>query len=127
MESDKKPEEAAGASAPDGSVPQDALEKTNEELQKDNPAPDPTLTTTPDGKPIKQPSAFKKFMRRFNVYLLLFILILIIAAAVATVSYLNSQKTPKTPDTATQTLTQDTLKQLANSDATVGDNGQTLT
>src|SRR5262249_29563721 len=40
---------------------------------------------------------------------------------------LNSKKTPKQPTIATQNLTQDDLKNLANSDATVGDTGQTLT
>jgi hypothetical protein len=125
MEPDKKPEDAA-ASTP-SQAPQDALEKTNDELQESNPAPAPADGMGPDGKPLKKPNAFKQFLRRFNVYFLLFLLVAIIAAAVAVVSYLNSQKTPKTPDTATQGLTQDTLKQLTNSDATVGDTGQTLT
>jgi cytoskeletal protein CcmA (bactofilin family) len=126
MEPQKKPEDAAAAApATQPAVPQDALEKTNEELQQDAPAV--TAPASPDGKPPKKPNAFKQFMKRFNVYLLMFILVVVIAAAVAAVSYLNSQKTPKTPSTASQSLTQDTLKQLANSDATVGDTGQTLT
>jgi cytoskeletal protein CcmA (bactofilin family) len=40
---------------------------------------------------------------------------------------LNSKKLPTTPTIATQQLTEDALKQLANSDATVGGSGQTLT
>ena len=47
--------------------------------------------------------------------------------AVSVVSYLNSKKTPASPTIQTQSLTQDALKQLANSDATVGGSGQTLT
>ena len=42
-------------------------------------------------------------------------------------AYLNNKKVPKTPDVATQQLTTDALKQLANSDATVGSAAQTLT
>ena len=128
MEPPKKPEDAAAGTPPEGAVPQDALEKTNEELQADAPAPAaPADGMGPDGKPLKKPNAFKKFMRRFNVYLLLFLLVVVIAAAVAVVSYLNSKKTPKAPATANTTLDQGTLNQLANSDATVGDTGQTLT
>jgi cytoskeletal protein CcmA (bactofilin family) len=122
MEADKKPEDAGAAPAAGGALPQDALERTTEDLQKAQPDP-----VGPDGKPPKAPSGFKKLWRKINVYLLGFILIVIIAAAIAVVSYLNSQKTPKTPATATTTLTQDTLNKLANSDATVGDTGQTLT
>ncbi len=132
-EEEKKPEEnaAAGSSASGGqAVPVDALTRTNEELNEEAKAsgtaePDPN--TTPDGKPVKKPNALKKFMKRFNVYLLLFLLVLVVAAVVSIVAFLNSKKAPKSPVISTQTLNADTLKQLANSDATVGDTGQTLT
>ncbi len=78
-------------------------------------------------KPPKGPSGFKKVFKKFNLYLLLFILIVIIAAAVAVVSYINSKKAPPTPSITSQGLDSDSLKQLANSDATVGGSGQTLT
>ncbi|HSX05584.1 MAG TPA: hypothetical protein VLF69_03905 [Candidatus Saccharimonadales bacterium] len=124
MEADKKPD-ADDTDKPAGqSVPQDALEKTNEELGVQTQASTAAPAST---KPAKKPNALKQFFKRFNVYLLLFVLVVVVAAAVATVSYLNSKKTPKSPTINTQTLTQDTLKQLANSDATVGDTGQTLT
>jgi cytoskeletal protein CcmA (bactofilin family) len=128
MESDKKPEQpAAEASSAGQPAPSDALEKTNDELGLQH-----TESTTPNAadtnaKPPKQPSKFKQLLKRFNVYLLLFLLMVVIAGAVAIVSILNSKKTPKTPATATQTLNQDTLNKLSNSDATVGDTGQTLT
>lgn len=126
MEANKKPDETAAADASSGqAAPQDALGKTNEELGvTDQPAAPPA---GPDGKPPKQPNAIKKFLKRFNIYLLLFALVLIVAVIVSVVGYLNSKKTPKAPTVSTQTLSQDTLKQLANSDATVGDTGQTLT
>ena len=126
MEADKKPDESADKPAAAQAVPQDALGKTNEELGENAAAETPAPSTT-DAKPPKKPNALKQFFKRFNIYFLLFLLVVIIAGAVATVSYLNSKKTPKAPSIATQTLSQDALKQLANSDATVGDTGQTLT
>lgn len=133
MESDKKPDSdttkpAEGGATASQNAPADALERTNEDLEKDAPVqPKPEDALGPDGKPPKQPNALKKFFKRFNVYLLLFLLIVVIAGVVTAVSYLNSKKAPKSPSVATQNLTQDALKQLANSDATVGDTGQTLT
>ncbi|HEY4160633.1 MAG TPA: hypothetical protein VGM08_01070 [Candidatus Saccharimonadales bacterium] len=128
MEADKKPDApAAETSAAGQPAPQDALERTNEDLNNEAAAHAPA-NPAPDGdKPAKKPSAIKQFLKRFNVYLLLFLLVVVIALVVAVVSYLNSKKAPKSPTVQNQTLTQDTLKQLANSDATVGDSGQTLT
>ena len=126
MDSQPKPEDAKPETAQSAAqtAPQDALERTNEELASEAPAsPEPST----DGKPPKKVSKFKRTLKRINVYLLLFLLILVIGAVVSVVSYLNSKKAPKNPAIATQTLTPDTLKQLANSDATVGDTGQTLT
>lgn len=124
MSPEQKP--AEGAAPPDEQgAPADALGKSNEELgvQTTTPTPAPTDTT-----PLaKQPGKIKRLFRKINLYLLLFLLVVVIAGAVSVVSYLNSKKTPKTPTIATQPLTTETLKQLANSDATVGDSGQTLT
>ncbi|HSX43200.1 MAG TPA: hypothetical protein VLF59_03880 [Candidatus Saccharimonadales bacterium] len=131
MEQDKKPDGAgADQGSAEQSTPKDALEKTNEELGlkggNDDLNPDGTKVEAGE-KPAKQLSGFKKLWKKINIYLLLFCLVLVIGIAVAVVSYLNSKKTPKAPDTASQSLTADTLKKLANSDATVGDTGQTLT
>jgi cytoskeletal protein CcmA (bactofilin family) len=133
MADEQKPQDAAGAAA-DGqappaasqAVPQDALEKTNEELGEAAAGQTP-VPSTPDGKPAKQPSALKKFLKKFNLYLLLFALVVLVGVVVTVVAYLNSKKAPKEPSIATKQLTQADLKQLANSDATVGDTGQTLT
>jgi cytoskeletal protein CcmA (bactofilin family) len=134
MGEEKKPEEATGAAAtpstPEQSIPEDALTKSNEELGQEA-ASETTInadgTSSPDGKPPKKISPLKKFFKRFNVYLLLFLLIVVVAAAVSVVGYLNGKKQPKAPTIGNQALTQNDLKQLANSDATVGDTGQTLT
>jgi len=103
--------------------PADALTRTNDDLAAETP--DTTLQT--DAKTAKKPGGFKTLIRHFNIYFLTFLLIVVIAVVVTVVYYLNSKKAPKAPEVATQTLTADALKQLANSDATVGDSGQTLT
>jgi len=126
MEPDKNPEQTA-AQDTGQSAPQDALERTSEELDSSATNQPVPSSTAGGGQPPKKLNPFKRFFRRFNVYLLLFVLIVVIAAVLSVVSFLNSKKAPKAPNIATQTLTSDALKQLANSDATVGDSGQTLT
>ncbi len=129
-------EKPADAAPPAGSpseatqaVPADALAKTNEELAEEgvDVAPGSDTPTTPDGKPIKKPGGIKALFKKINVYLLGFVIVAVVVAATGVVSYLNNKKVPKTPDVATQQLTTDALKQLANSDATVGSAAQTLT
>jgi cytoskeletal protein CcmA (bactofilin family) len=117
MADEQKPQDAAGAAA-DGqappaasqAVPQDALEKTNEELGEAAAGQTP-VPSTPDGKPAKQPSALKKFLKKFNLYLLLFALVVLVGVVVTVVAYLNSKKAPKEPSIATKQLTQADLKQ----------------
>ncbi len=131
MEPDKKPAENANDGVPPGqAAPPDALEKTNEELGQAAATETPINgdgSTATDGKPTRKQSALKRFLKRFNVYLLLFILVVVIGAVISVVGYLNSKKQPATPTIKTQTLSANALKQLANSNATVGDSGQTLT
>jgi cytoskeletal protein CcmA (bactofilin family) len=133
MADEPKPDQQAAApdqSKPEETVSPDALGKTNEELgQTAEPAPsaDAGAAKPPDGKPPKKINPIKKFLKKFNLYLLLFGLVVALGVAVAVVSYLNSKKQPEVPSLTNKTLDADTLKQLANSDATVGDTGQTLT
>ncbi|HJQ08989.1 MAG TPA: hypothetical protein VJ836_05915 [Candidatus Saccharimonadales bacterium] len=94
---------------------------------------DLSLTDTTSGQapsvpppPVKKRSLFKRLWERFNIYLLLFILVLVLA--IAAIVFL----TVKSRDTATNTintqeLSQDALKQLANTDVTVGNPKQVLT
>lgn len=120
------PQETNGQTpSQEGQPPADALSRTPEDLEEEasknasaNPDPD-------SGQPKISP--VKKFFRKVNIYFLIFILITVVAGAIAIVNYLNSQKPTPAPDIATQSLTEDTLKQLANSDATVGGAAQTLT
>lgn len=110
-------------------VPADALSRTPDDLEEEQAA---HPTDTPAGATgndlvTKKISPVKNFFRKVNLYFLLFLLLVVIGGAIAVVSYLNSQKVPPTPNIAAQGLTEDALKQLANSDATVGDSSQTLT
>lgn len=134
MEPEKTPEASSEpARAEEPQAPADALSRTPEELAEDTANSSGVdehgnTTTVEQVHPeIKQPSPVKRFFRRVNVYFLIFLLILAIAAVIVVVNYLNSQKPPVEPSIATQTLTEETLKQLANTDATVGGLNQTLT
>ena len=116
-------------SKPDEPAPADALSRTPEDLQEEAEehaaaAADPNSAAE---KPVKKVSALKRFFRKVNVYLLIFILLVVVAGIIAAVSYLNSQKAPVEPTVASQELTEEALQQLANTDASVGNSSQTLT
>lgn len=107
-------------------APADALSMTPDELAGEE-AKQASANPTPPQPPEKKVSPIKRFFRRVNIYFLFFLLIVVIAGAIAAVNYLNSQKQAPAADIASQKLTQDALKQLANTDATVGNTNQTLT
>jgi len=113
----------------DEQAPADALSRTPEELDEEEA--ERAAAKPVSDKPLepgeKKVSGFRKFLKKVNIYFLFFILVVIVAGAIAAVNYLNSQKAPAEPNIATQTLSEDTLKQLANTDATVGGASQTLT
>ena len=121
-------EKEAGSQTPveTPQAPADALSRTPEDLKEeeeklsaaDDTAEEPTA---------KKISPLKQVLRKVNVYLLVFILLIVVAGAITIVNYLNSQKTPNVPTISEQGLTEDALKQLANSDASVGSSSQTLT
>lgn len=114
--------------APESGAPADALSRTPEDLEDEHEhttvVVDPAVGVTPGEKKI---SPLKQFIRKVNIYFLLFLLVIIVAAVITAVNYLNAQKAPSEPNIATQSLNEETLKQLANTDATVGDTSQTLT
>lgn len=70
--------------------------------------------------PLKQ-----RLLKKLNIYLLLFILLLLLAGGIVLVTWLASKNADKST-VQTQTLTTDTLKQLATSDVTVGQPKQVL-
>lgn len=115
--------DAQQPSSPETQAPADALSRTPDDLEQEQVATQPASTEAP----VKKVSPIKQFLRKANIYLLLFLLLLVIAAVVAVVTYLNSQKVAPEPTLASQNLTQESLQQLANTDASVGDASQTLT
>jgi hypothetical protein len=86
---------------------------------------------TPSAGAAKPPAAPQKAglrqkLRRFNLYFILFIFIMVLAGAISTIAYFQSKKATVTSTLKAQTLTQQTLQQVANSDATIGNAQQIL-
>jgi cytoskeletal protein CcmA (bactofilin family) len=67
-----------------------------------------------------------KFISNINLYLSLFVLIIIIGVFITIVSYLESKNSSTTTNINSKSLSAGTLAQLANTNATVGSNGQIL-
>jgi cytoskeletal protein CcmA (bactofilin family) len=131
MDSDKiktpTPEEQPSKDS--AQAPADALSRTPDELEEEQAAQaakNPESVTSNDTGE-KKLSPIKRFFRKVNIYFLFFMLIIVVAGVIAAVNYLNSQKVDPEPTIASQKLTEETLKQLANNDATVGNTSQTLT
>ena len=112
--------------ADDYQAPADALSRTPDDLDQDA-AQQAEASPAANQPVVKQPSALRRILRRLNIYFLLFLLVVVIAAAISIVSYFNSQKEPEAPTIGAQGLSEDALKQLANTDASIGDTSQTLT
>lgn len=130
MEPDKTTPPEGEAPKEEPQVPVDALSRTPDDLEKeeaDKASNEIDAESAAEKAAVKKISPIKRILRKVNVYLLIFILLVVVAGAIAAVNFLNSQKTPVVPDVASQQLSQDALKQLANSDATVGNTSQTLT
>ena len=132
MEPDKNtpPAPESQPSHDDPQAPADALSRTPDDLeaeQADQAAANPEPHAEAGQPAGKKLSPVKRFFRKVNVYFLSFGIIVAVGGAIAVVNYLNSQKTPVGPSIGTQSLTQDALKQLANTDVSVGSTSQTLT
>jgi len=101
-----------------------ALEGGGEGAQNAEGVVDATSANSSSGdaadKEPPKPKGLKNKLRRFNLYLLLFIFILIVAGVIIAVAYFQSKKASTTSSLKTQNLTEQTLQQVANSDATVG-------
>jgi cytoskeletal protein CcmA (bactofilin family) len=120
MEDNKSANEAGSLELTDDNVttaPADGAAATT-----DVSSATPAATPPPEKR-----KGIKVLLRVFNVYFLMFLFVVLIAGVVSVVSFLNSKKTPDTPNIINQNLTADQLKQLATSNTTVGNTGQTLT
>lgn len=108
-------------------APADALSRTPEDLdQEASQLAANEKTSSSTALEEKKVSPIKRFLHAVNVYFLLFILISVIAGAYFAITYLNSQKPVVESNVETQQLTSDALKQLSNSNASVGSASQTL-
>lgn len=121
---EEKPESLEESIEDIGDAPADALSMTPEELEED--AKERGIEIADDTGE-KKVGPLRRFFRKVNVYLLLFMLLLVIAGIIAFVTYLNSKNANPDPTVANQTLSEDALRQLANTDASVGNTNQTLT
>lgn len=98
------------------------------------PAGVDSSSSAPAGRPdsgVPMPpkkSFFKRLWAHFNIYLLLFILVILVAVGVVVVLAVKSKNVATTNQNAlnSQSLSQSTLSQLANTDSTVGSPKQTL-
>jgi len=130
---DKKPEdekEATPAGAEPTPPPADALANPGAAagINTSPIAPEEDKAKQAEGpKKAKKLSPIKRLGKKFNLYYLLFGIIVLIGGAVAGYVYLTSKKAPPAASVNSQKLTTEQLKQLANSNATVGGSGQTIT
>jgi cytoskeletal protein CcmA (bactofilin family) len=88
-------------------------------------APGSSTGTPGTPPPAKGPNPLKRLLQGVNIYLLLFLLVLVIAIGILIVALITS-KHDTNQQIKTQSLSDTTLKQLAASDATVGDPKQIL-
>jgi hypothetical protein len=121
MDSSKKPEAESledDVNALEGPATEEVIDATS----SDN------SSKSSDSLPLEPPKqkGLKNTLKRFNIYLLFFLFILMIAGGIIAVAYFQSKKASTTSTLQTQTLTNETLKQVANSDANVGSNQQVL-
>lgn len=107
--------------------PADALSRTPDELAEEKAEREAAKKAELEKTKAKQPSKIKRFLKKINLYFLMFLLLFAVVAAIAVINFLNSQKDPVAPTLASQELTEEALKKLANTDASVGRADQTLT
>lgn len=109
-------------------TPVDALSRTPDDLEEEKTQVEAASNISGStDKKVKKTSKLKRFLRRINIYFLLFLVITVIVGAYMVVSYLNSQTAPPSATIEPQELTEEALRDLANTDASVGSPSQTLT
>ena len=127
MDSDKNTPETDSQPPKDEQAPADALSRTPDDLEKERAETAAKEEAAAADSGVKKQSPIKKFLRKVNLYFLMFFLLIIVAGAITIVNYLNSQKATPESSINAQNLSQEALKQLANTDASVGNSSQTLT
>ncbi len=120
-------EKSDGNEAPKGQLPGGAA-KDGEAPKNDDGITDATggNSTPAPASPFQHRSFIRRLWDKLNIYLLLFVLVLVIAIG-SVISLTIKGKQDAYKIIASQGLTQDELKQLANTDVTVGKPKQILT
>jgi len=118
---EKSDDESAAKGQPSAGAAQSAEPTTD----KDG-VTDATGGAAPAANPFRHQSFVRRLWNRINIYLLLFILVLIITIG-STISLTLKGRKDAYKIISSQSLSQDELKQLANTDVTVGDPKQILT
>jgi cytoskeletal protein CcmA (bactofilin family) len=120
-------EQSDGSEKKAPAAPADSSGLESEKKNSDPNAIDATggATDTGDKKPPKV-NPLKKFWRKFNLYLMLFILVVVVAVGILVALTIKSNQQTK-GQLDTENLSQQELQQLANTDVTVGNNKQLLT
>jgi len=118
---DDKPEAEGSLESPDpGSGDPDDLDGAA-------PAEKP-VDDLEEGQPKKKSGGGLKALKaKKNIYVILFVVLMLVAGGVTAFSVMKGTKKPPAATIGNQPLSQDSLKQLANSDASVGASAQTLT
>jgi hypothetical protein len=90
-----------------------------------SPEPPPTSGSKNNDKK-KGGSRVQTIISHINIYFLVFVFILVLSAGIVAVGVIRSKKADQKATIDTQTLTDEALKELANSESKVGDPKQTL-
>ncbi len=125
---DENKQQGEGAAGQDNSLETSgatsSLESTDTNSLEDSVSSTGKIVdAAPDAAPAG--SFAQRLVRKLNIYLLLFIFLLVVAGSIIGVTYLASKKT-NVNTVKTQSLSSDTLKQLATTDVTVGQPKQIL-
>lgn len=88
-----------------------------------------SVTNNNSSSPSRPPQKklWNKLLGVFNVYVVLLLLVVVIAGGVAMVAFLQGRKASNATTISSQSLSQSTFEQLANTSASVGNTNQVLT
>jgi hypothetical protein len=102
---------------------EDSLEGPTTEFE---PTPAPPPETETDSASPPPPKKERRLTKHLNIYLILFVLVVAVAITIVVIAYVDSKNNGGTSKISSQNLSQSTLEQLANGDATLGNSNQVL-
>ncbi|HUD07244.1 MAG TPA: hypothetical protein VMR34_05135 [Candidatus Saccharimonadales bacterium] len=124
-DSDSLENEEPEQKAPDQPQPENVPQTSTEPRNKSEPAPKKEKTKDKSNRR----GIFKRifdFVRRLDIYILIFALILMVGLITTVLAIQRNQSSKKTGNIASQNLNQSTLSQLNSNDTNVGGTQQTL-